>query len=103
MLSSGEYGKCSYCFRISYFFCIQEQESISAMSEGSSVEAVVVVVEEEEEGAPKREGRKSINCSSVWDFDMVQKKKDGSWRCSYCDLTYKGQNASKAIAHLAGI
>lgn len=70
--------------------------SIEDESEGGDNNDVVVVGVQ---GGPKK--------VVVWDFtDAVQKVlKHGNktWKCLYCDTTYSGWNATKALAHIAKI
>ena len=56
-------------------------------------------------------GRKSSNSSniavlisikSIWEDDHTEKLKDNQWKCFWCDFTFQGINATKAVAHVIG-
>ena len=39
---------------------------------------------------------------SIWDDDHVEKLEDNQWKCVWCDFTFQGINATKALAHVIG-
>ena len=57
-------------------------------------------------------GRKSSNSKnivvltsikSIWDDEHIEKLEDNKWKCLWCDFTFQGLNATKALAHVIGI
>ena len=39
---------------------------------------------------------------SIWDDDHIEKLEDNKWKCIWCDFTFQGVNATKALAHVIG-
>ena len=39
---------------------------------------------------------------SIWDDDQIEKLEDNQWKCLWCDVTFQGFNATKALAHVIG-
>ena len=39
---------------------------------------------------------------SIWDEDQIAKLEDNQWKCLWCDVTFQGINATKALAHVIG-
>ena len=39
---------------------------------------------------------------SIWNEDHIEKLKDNQWKCLWCDFTFQGINATKALAHVIG-
>ena len=34
---------------------------------------------------------------SIWDDDHIEKLEDNQWKCLWCDVTFQGVNAKKAL------
>ena len=45
----------------------------------------------------------TLNLTSIWDDDMIEKNGTSSWKCLWCEKLFQGRHASKAIAHLAKV
>ena len=39
---------------------------------------------------------------SIWDDDHIEKLEDNQWKCLWCDFTFQGVNATKALARVIG-
>ena len=39
---------------------------------------------------------------SIWDDNHIEKLKENQWKCLWCDFTFQGNNATKALAHVIG-
>ena len=39
---------------------------------------------------------------SIWDDDHIENLEDNQWKCLWCDFTFQGINATKALAHVIG-
>ena len=39
---------------------------------------------------------------SIWGDNQIEKLKDNQWKCLWCDVTFKGINATKSLAHVIG-
>ena len=37
---------------------------------------------------------------SIWNDDHIEKLEDNQWKCLWCDVTFQGINATKALAHV---
>ena len=37
---------------------------------------------------------------SIWDDDQIEKLEDNQWKCLWCDVTFQGINATKALSHV---
>ena len=55
--------------------------------------------------------RKPSNCNniavitlikSIWDDDHIEKLEDNQWNCLWCDFTFQGINATKALTRVIG-
>ena len=40
--------------------------------------------------------------SSIWEDDHIEKLKNNKWKCLWCDVKFKGINATEALAHVIG-
>ena len=40
--------------------------------------------------------------SSIWDDDYIWRLDEKNWQCLWCDQTFQGINATKALAHVLG-
>ena len=58
-----------------------------------------------------RFGRKPWNSNNIavltsikwiWDDDHIEKLEDNQWKCLWCNFTFQGINATKALAHVIG-
>ena len=38
----------------------------------------------------------------IWDDDYIEKLEDDQWKCLWCDFTFQGIKAKKALAHVIG-
>ena len=56
-------------------------------------------------------GRKPLNSDNIavltsikliWDDDHIEKLEDNQWKCLWCNFTFQGINATKALAHVIG-
>ena len=39
---------------------------------------------------------------SIWEDKHIEKLEDNQWKCLWCDVTFQGINATKALAHVIG-
>ena len=39
---------------------------------------------------------------SILEDDQIEKLEDNQWKCLWCDVTFQGINATKALAHVIG-
>ena len=39
---------------------------------------------------------------SIWEDDHIEKLGDNHWKCLWCDVTFQGINATKALARVIG-
>ena len=39
---------------------------------------------------------------SIWEDKHIEKLEDNQWKCSWCDVTFQGITATKALAHAIG-
>ena len=39
---------------------------------------------------------------SIWEDKHIEKLKDNQWKCLWCDVSFQGINATKALAHVIG-
>ena len=56
-------------------------------------------------------GQKSSNSDNIavltsikliWEDEKIEKLKYNQWKCLWCDFTFQGVNATKALAHVIG-
>ena len=40
--------------------------------------------------------------SSTWDDDHIQRLDENNWECLWCNTSFQGINATKALAHVLG-
>ena len=40
--------------------------------------------------------------SSIWEDDHIYKLENNQWKCLWCNIKFKGINATKALAHVIG-
>ena len=40
--------------------------------------------------------------SSIWEDTHFEKLKDNQWKCLWCDVKFKGINATEDLAHVIG-
>ena len=40
--------------------------------------------------------------SSIWDDDHIRRLYEKNWQCLWCNQTFQGINATKALAHVLG-
>ena len=38
----------------------------------------------------------------IWYDDQIEMLEDNQWKCLWCDVTFQGINATKALAHIIG-
>ena len=38
----------------------------------------------------------------IWEYKHIDKLDDNQWKCLWCDVTFQGINATKALAHVIG-
>ena len=43
-----------------------------------------------------------IPIKSIWEDGQLEKLKNNQWKCLWCDVTFQGINATKALAHFIG-
>ena len=46
-------------------------------------------------------GKQLSTILSVWDDNDINLDDAGGWTCGFCRSTFKGRNATKALAHVA--
>ena len=39
---------------------------------------------------------------SIWEDKHIEKLEDNQWKCLWCDVTFQGVNATKALPHVIG-
>ena len=43
-----------------------------------------------------------ISIKSIWEDKHIEKLEDNEWKFLWCDVTFQGINATKALAHVIG-
>ena len=53
---------------------------------------------------PSNSGNTAVLSSikSIWEDKHIEKIEDKQWKCLWCDVTFQGINATKALAHVIG-
>ena len=53
---------------------------------------------------PSKSGNIAVLSSikSIWEDKHIEKLKDNQWKCLWCDVTFQGINATKALARVIG-
>ena len=53
---------------------------------------------------PSDSGNNAVLTSkiSIWEDDHIEKLGDNQWKCLWCDVTFQGINATKALARVIG-